>query len=431
MEISKEIVAAADKVGRSEVGLDTCAGASIFSSREYLSRVHDSKDNLIINGIHKEGCSLTCDQEGDSVFGPVYYNPDATINVLSYALMKDHCYKVWQDAKDDIFCVQHQKNGDTYLFRRKHGIYIHNMASDLDIVHNKHVHVTSAMMTNMTRGRGRQRSGIVDNDDDDDETNTYQDTYQLHRQIANNFFRHKHRTDRNANRVVQLERIPESIAEHPDTNLLEAHANKAGYEIGEDADTESDIKFVEEEEHDVIANAAGLGDTDSDDVTAASDYLEDTVKVYCGIRDGISFHVDDSSYILEKEAMRHIVKYTYGLIRKKRLKQLDVDHDNARSECSEFGTEFIRDYMSIEGLERITDDNNLFRAHETYELVGAEKTRSIHSCSDKLLRLCKSSRPDMSTLDTFLTSRVGVRDRPDNFLDQTSTIRAALTNGAT
>ena len=143
VDISKEVLAAADKISRSEVGLDTCAGASIFSAREFLSRVYDSDDVLSLNGINKGGGALICDRQGDSDFGTVYFSPDATINILSYSLMKDQCHKVWQNANDDVFRVQREQNGDIYLFRRKHGIYVHDMASTRDIIRNEFAHVAS------------------------------------------------------------------------------------------------------------------------------------------------------------------------------------------------------------------------------------------------------------------------------------------------
>ena len=67
---------------------------------------------------------------GDSLFGSVYYHPDCTIIVLSYSAVKDFAHKCYQQEDEDFFRVQLTNNGDTYVFRRRHGIYVHNMKDE-------------------------------------------------------------------------------------------------------------------------------------------------------------------------------------------------------------------------------------------------------------------------------------------------------------
>ena len=85
-------------LGVHDVCLGTCDGADVYMSV-----------------LHLEG--LICEQMGDLLFVPVYYNPDCTINVLSYSAVKDFAHKCYQWEDEDFFRVQLTKYGDTYVFR--------------------------------------------------------------------------------------------------------------------------------------------------------------------------------------------------------------------------------------------------------------------------------------------------------------------------
>ena len=127
INISREVAAVADKMGRHDVSLHNLREA------DELTGISD------FNG---GKASLICEELDDSVFGPVYYHFYFTINEVSYSAAKDFSHKSYQREDENIFRVQLVKNGDTYIFRRRHGIYVHNLRDKYDITRNKHAHVT-------------------------------------------------------------------------------------------------------------------------------------------------------------------------------------------------------------------------------------------------------------------------------------------------
>ena len=141
--ISKDILAVANRIQRHEVCLDTGAGTGVFKAREHLTNITDSDTVMSVSGIDGGGSSLLCEKTGQSIFGDVYYNPRCAVNVVSYSKMKDTSYRCYQPIEDDIFRVQLYEEGDIYLFRRKLGIYVHNLNSDRDIIRNRPVYVST------------------------------------------------------------------------------------------------------------------------------------------------------------------------------------------------------------------------------------------------------------------------------------------------
>ena len=142
-QLSREITDVADKLGTHDVCLDTGAGAGVFMSTVDLEDMRSTDELTGICGINGGEDSLICDQIGDSVFGPVYYHPGCTINVVSYSAVKDHAFKCFQRDDEDIFRVQLIEGGDTYIFRRRLNIYIHNLRDKSDIIRSERIHVTT------------------------------------------------------------------------------------------------------------------------------------------------------------------------------------------------------------------------------------------------------------------------------------------------
>ena len=145
ISVSKAVQEAADGklLGVHDVCLDTGAGAGVYMSVLHLDGVRESDEITGISGINGSDSGLICEQMGDSLFGPAYYHPECTINVLSYSAVRDFAHKCYQREDEDFFRVQLTKDGDTYVFRRRHEIYVHNMKDEYDIIRNKPVYVTT------------------------------------------------------------------------------------------------------------------------------------------------------------------------------------------------------------------------------------------------------------------------------------------------
>ena len=107
ISVSKAVQDAADGIllGAHDVCLDTGAGAGVFMSVLHLDRVRGADEITGISGINGGDDAVICEQMSDSLFGPVYYNPDCTINGVSYSAVKDFAYKCGQRDDKDVLRV--------------------------------------------------------------------------------------------------------------------------------------------------------------------------------------------------------------------------------------------------------------------------------------------------------------------------------------
>ena len=61
---------------------------------------------------------------------------------MHYSAVKDFVYMCYQRKDEDMLRMQLVKDGDTYIFKRRHDIYVHNLRDEYDIIRNKHVHMS-------------------------------------------------------------------------------------------------------------------------------------------------------------------------------------------------------------------------------------------------------------------------------------------------
>ena len=128
-----------NKLKASDIVLDTGGSTSIFYSKTCISNIYDSDTEITISGISEEAEPIQTSLVGTSTFGQVYYSPRCIANVISYSELKDTAYRVWQEHEDDIFRVQMEEDGNIYLFKRKCGVYVHNINDNTSIIMNNKV----------------------------------------------------------------------------------------------------------------------------------------------------------------------------------------------------------------------------------------------------------------------------------------------------
>jgi len=132
--VSATVLTAREYICNSDIVLDTGGSVSIFRDRKCAENVYESDSSIYITGISAEAAPLTTNLKASTVFGEVNFSTESMANVLSYSEVKDRSFKTWQDPRDDIFRVQMEEGGATYLFRRRAGIYVHNIYDRRDII---------------------------------------------------------------------------------------------------------------------------------------------------------------------------------------------------------------------------------------------------------------------------------------------------------
>jgi len=135
--VSATVLTAREYICNSDIVLDTGGSVSIFREKKGFENVYECDNSIYITGISGDAAPLTTNLKASTVFGEVNFSTESMANVLSYSEVKDRSYKTWQDSSDDIFRVQMEEGGTTYLFRRRAGVYVHNIHDRRDIIHQK------------------------------------------------------------------------------------------------------------------------------------------------------------------------------------------------------------------------------------------------------------------------------------------------------
>ena len=78
--------------GNTLVCLDSCAGESIFKSRNLYNDFKISNEPLIVRGVNNDSEDSIVSEEGTTEFGIVYYNKSCVANVLSLGNAVDKFY---------------------------------------------------------------------------------------------------------------------------------------------------------------------------------------------------------------------------------------------------------------------------------------------------------------------------------------------------
>ena len=131
-----------EEFGTRVICLDSCAGESIFNSRELFEDITITDSPLVVRGVNVDSKPMRVKHEGNTIFGIVYYSKDCVANVLSLGNAIDYCYEVKYVGTDDEFRVRVTEKGDIYIFHRdiNTNTYVCNL--DTDVTTNKHVHRT-------------------------------------------------------------------------------------------------------------------------------------------------------------------------------------------------------------------------------------------------------------------------------------------------
>ena len=124
--VSDKVRSAAGKLKSTDVVLDTGGSLNLFSNEKIIHDLRESNKEITVTGISMNAEDIVTSIIGKTKFGEVYYSPRAAVNVLSYSMMKDIAYKLWQEANDDVFRLQMTENSPVYLFKRREGVYVHD-----------------------------------------------------------------------------------------------------------------------------------------------------------------------------------------------------------------------------------------------------------------------------------------------------------------
>jgi hypothetical protein len=137
------------RVGHGDIILDTGSKVSIFKDKHLFGRITDTNKPIIVEGINSTANGLLVVEEGMTPFGNVYYNGQASANVLSYGEAVDSFEMVKYDSLMDSFIMKVSQFQPTYTFRREYttGMYIYNSDWKADEEQEDFVHGTAFTVT--------------------------------------------------------------------------------------------------------------------------------------------------------------------------------------------------------------------------------------------------------------------------------------------
>jgi hypothetical protein len=100
--------------------IDSQASLSLFKTRSLLKNLGPSAKRIIVNGVQADAEGVIVDQEGQFVqLGKVYYSPESTANILSYAAMVDAGHDVSYDGQNVRFLLRPLESKCVLTFSRK------------------------------------------------------------------------------------------------------------------------------------------------------------------------------------------------------------------------------------------------------------------------------------------------------------------------
>ena len=121
------------RIADGAIAIDSAAMKSIFRDRSlFLAEPTVSDRPVEVSGINGDGESLFVTREGMTAFGVVYFDPRATVNILSFRQAVDYFDRVQYDSGSDTFTVRVSQWSRAMVFRPDHntGLYIHNPHTD-------------------------------------------------------------------------------------------------------------------------------------------------------------------------------------------------------------------------------------------------------------------------------------------------------------
>ena len=148
--------------GEMSICLDSCAGESIFKSKNLFRNFRQSDVPVIVRGVNSDSNPMIVTEEGETEFGTVYYSEYCVANVLSLGNAVDEFHIVRYLDKFDRFIVQVNKKGPIYTFHRdtNTNTYICDLANDVtdsNTVTGRHiVTLVSSVSDNMKKYSTRE-----------------------------------------------------------------------------------------------------------------------------------------------------------------------------------------------------------------------------------------------------------------------------------
>ena len=134
-----DVFSTGPEYGLNCICLDSCAGESIFRSKQLFTHITYAEYPLIVRGVSSDSSPMTVTQEGNTIFGTIYYSSKCVANVLSLGSTIDNSYKVRYLDKRDQFLVQVTEGGNTYIFNRSVSTNTYVCDLDTDIADSRYI----------------------------------------------------------------------------------------------------------------------------------------------------------------------------------------------------------------------------------------------------------------------------------------------------
>ena len=155
--LHSDIYEDSNSYGEMSICLDSCAGESIFKSKNLFWNFRQSDVPVIVRGVNSDSNPMIVTEEGETKFGTVYYSEYCVANVLSLGNAVDEFHIVRYLDKFDRFIVHVNKKGPIYTFHRdiNTNTYIcdlDNDVTDSNTVSGRHiVTLVSSVSDNMKK----------------------------------------------------------------------------------------------------------------------------------------------------------------------------------------------------------------------------------------------------------------------------------------
>jgi hypothetical protein len=103
-----------------DVAFDTGATVSFFKNPKLLTSIEKARRDIHVKGVQADALGVTVDQEGTFIdIGRVYYNANASANILSMSTLIDDGAEIHYDSSKNSFSVTPANSNNTYHFARR------------------------------------------------------------------------------------------------------------------------------------------------------------------------------------------------------------------------------------------------------------------------------------------------------------------------
>ena len=133
--------------------LDTACPRTMFGDKNLFSSMRESTP-IIVEGINANGQPLFITQEGATLLGRAYYDPNITGNILSFGEAVDSFDRVLYDSRADEFHVRVSPHSRMLVFQREpvSNLYLCNLSEDVGatIISSYHVRTVDDQLAKYT-----------------------------------------------------------------------------------------------------------------------------------------------------------------------------------------------------------------------------------------------------------------------------------------